>query len=48
MTKWHVDKLFIHLAALTLFVDDYEVDTYDLREDLRLDTKEYVCSLHLP
>lgn len=40
MSKWHVDYLITHLAALSLFVDNYSVDTFDLREDLRLDNKQ--------
>ncbi len=42
MTKWRVDYLVTHIAALALTVDDFEVDIYDLKEDLRLETKEYV------
>ncbi len=41
MTKWHVDKLITYIAALTLIVDDFEVDTYDIREDLRLEPTQY-------
>ena len=40
LTKWHVDKLITHTAALALFVDNFETDVYDLREDLRLDSKQ--------
>ena len=40
LTKWHVDKLITYIAALTLIIDDYEVDTYDIQADLRLDDKE--------
>ncbi|KAF2142957.1 uncharacterized protein K452DRAFT_248606 [Aplosporella prunicola CBS 121167] len=40
MTKWHVDNLITHIAALALYVEGYEVDTFDLREDLRLDNKQ--------
>lgn len=39
LTKWHVDKMMTYAAALSLFVDDYETDTHDLREDLRLESK---------
>ncbi|EOD46513.1 putative a49-like rna polymerase i associated factor protein [Neofusicoccum parvum UCRNP2] len=39
LTKWHVDNLITHIAALSLFIDDYVTDTFDLREDLRLDNK---------
>ena len=44
MTKWRVDNLIAHIAALALTVDDFEIDIYDLKEDLRLETKEYVSS----
>ncbi|KAF2086858.1 RNA polymerase I associated factor, A49-like protein [Saccharata proteae CBS 121410] len=40
LTKWHVDNLITHIAALTLTVDNFVVDTNDLREDLRLDLKQ--------
>ena len=40
LTKWHIDKLITYVAALTLIIDDYEVDTYDIQEDLRLDDKQ--------
>lgn len=40
LTKWHVDKLITHTAALALFVDNFETDVYDLREDLRLDSRQ--------
>jgi len=36
LSKWHVDNLMTHLAALSLIVDEYQTDTYDLREDLGL------------
>lgn len=41
MTKWHVDNFMTHIAALTLIVDDYVSDTFDIREDLRLKPTEY-------
>ena len=42
MNKWAVDNLITHVCALALAVDDFEVDTYQLREDLRLENKESV------
>lgn len=36
MTKWHMDYFFTHMAALTLYVDDYETDIHDIREDLMM------------
>ena len=40
VNKWHMDLLITHIAALSVVIDGFEVDTYDLKEDLRLDTKE--------
>lgn len=40
LTKWHVDKMMTHTAALTLIVDGFETDVHDLREDMRLDGKQ--------
>ncbi|KAI9856293.1 MAG: DNA-directed RNA polymerase I subunit rpa49 [Vezdaea acicularis] len=40
LNKWHLDNLWTHIAALALVVDDFEVDTYELKEDLRMETKE--------
>jgi hypothetical protein len=31
-----------HVAAAALIVDDHEVDVNDLREDLKIENKEYV------
>ena len=33
-----------HVAAAALIVDDHEVDVNDLREDLKIENKEYVVS----
>lgn len=35
--KYHSDLLITHLCAMSLLVDDFQTDTYDLREDLQLD-----------
>lgn len=48
LTKRDVDKLVMHIAALALIVDGYETDVFDLREDLRLETKQYVKLRRLP
>lgn len=40
MTKFHVDLLITHLCALALVIDNFEVDMYDLGEDLKLESKE--------
>ncbi|KAI9677422.1 MAG: DNA-directed RNA polymerase I subunit rpa49 [Caeruleum heppii] len=53
LTKWHVDYLLTHIAALALHIDNFEVNTFDLREDLRLENKvmstyfrELACKIH--
>jgi DNA-directed RNA polymerase I subunit RPA49 len=40
MTKWRVNNLLTHIAALSLTIDDFEVDIYDLKEDLKLEIME--------
>jgi len=40
MSKFHTDLLITHVCALALIVDNFEVDTYDLREDLKLEVKD--------
>ncbi|KAF2434796.1 RNA polymerase I associated factor, A49-like protein [Tothia fuscella] len=40
LTKWHVDKLILHILALTLLVDQFVTDTHDVREDLRLENRQ--------
>ncbi|KAI9748368.1 MAG: DNA-directed RNA polymerase I subunit rpa49 [Candelina submexicana] len=42
LTKWHIDNLITHIAALSLLVDNFEVDVYHLKEDLKLDNKQSV------
>jgi DNA-directed RNA polymerase I subunit RPA49 len=44
MPRWNVDNLMTHIAAAALIVDDHEVDVNDLREDLKLENKEYVTT----
>jgi hypothetical protein len=41
MPRWNIDRLHTHIAAAALIVDDNEVDVDDLRDDLRIDNKEY-------
>lgn len=45
LNKWHMDNLITHIAALTLYIDNYRTDTHDIREDLGLDNKVYVLPL---
>lgn len=40
MSKYQVDLLMTNMCALALIVDNFEVDIYDLREDLKLEAKE--------
>ena len=40
MNKWAVDNFITHVCALALTIDNFEIDTYQLREDLRLENKE--------
>lgn len=41
MPRWNIDNLMTHVAAAALIVDDFEVDVNDLREDLKIENKEY-------
>lgn len=46
VNKWATDNLITHICALALVIDHFEVDTSQLREDLRLENKESVDPLH--
>lgn len=46
LNKWHLDKLTTHILALALAVDDFDSDTHDIREDLRLDAKNITKYYH--
>ena len=39
MRKFHIDLLMTHCCAFACIVDNFEVDTQNLRDDLRLDQK---------
>lgn len=39
LPKWHLDNLYTHMCALSLFVDGYTTVTADLRDDLGMDNK---------
>jgi DNA-directed RNA polymerase I subunit RPA49 len=41
MTRWHTDNLMTHICAAALIVDNFEVDVNDLRNDLKVENKEY-------
>lgn len=40
ITKFGADLIITHLCALACLVDNFEVDTFDLKEDLKLENKE--------
>lgn len=42
LSKWHVDNIMTHMAAISLYIDNWRTDTHELREDLRLENKQYV------
>jgi DNA-directed RNA polymerase I subunit RPA49 len=37
MNSWEVDNLITHMGALSLYIDNWETDTTDLKDDLRMD-----------
>ena len=45
LNKWHLDNLMTHMAAISLYIDSYRTDTFDLREDLRMENKQCVTFL---
>ncbi|KAL1296512.1 hypothetical protein AAFC00_000021 [Neodothiora populina] len=40
LNKWHLDNITTHMAAVSLYIDNWRTDTFDLREDLRLENKQ--------
>ncbi|KAF2811577.1 uncharacterized protein BDZ99DRAFT_461604 [Mytilinidion resinicola] len=40
LTRWHLNYLISHVCAAALIVDDFVVDTYDLKDDLKMTTPE--------
>jgi DNA-directed RNA polymerase I subunit RPA49 len=40
MSKYQIDLLITHICAMACIVDNYEVDTWLLKEDLKLETKQ--------
>jgi len=45
LNKWQHDNLLTHMAAISLYIDGYKTDTFDLQEDLKLKSKQY--DLHI-
>jgi DNA-directed RNA polymerase I subunit RPA49 len=42
LPKWHLQRLYTHMCALTLFVDGWVTDTTNLKDDLNMEVKEIV------
>ena len=40
VTRWHDDRVITHILALTLVLDSFETDTYDIQLDLQLDAQQ--------
>ncbi|MCJ1413574.1 DNA-directed RNA polymerase I subunit rpa49 [Ptychographa xylographoides] len=41
MNKWAIDNYMTHVCAITLAIEKCELDISDIRDDLKLDTKQY-------
>jgi len=48
LNTWHKHNLLTHILALALVLDGGVTDTRDIRDDLRLDSKEYVPTSPFP
>lgn len=42
MSSWHIDNICTHICALSLIVDSYTTDTFDLKQDLGLESRKFV------
>jgi len=42
LPKWHMDNLYTHMCALSLYVDGWTTNTTDLKEDLKMENKQIV------
>jgi DNA-directed RNA polymerase I subunit RPA49 len=42
MNMWEQDNLMTHLAAMALYVDQYETDISDFKDDLRLEANKTI------
>ena len=45
LNRWHIDNIITHILALTITLDNFTTDTHDIREDLRLESKD-VCKYY--
>ncbi|KAK5120020.1 hypothetical protein LTR85_007096 [Meristemomyces frigidus] len=43
LPKWHMDNLYTHICALSLYVDGWTTNTTDLKEDLKMENKTVVA-----
>ncbi len=55
LNKWHVDNLITHILAIATTLDNFTIDTYDIREDLKLESRDITkyfaelgCGIALP
>lgn len=55
LNRWHLDNLTTHICALALTLDNFTMDTHDIREDLKLEGtgvqkyfKELGCTVDVP
>ena len=55
LNKWYNDNLITHILALAITLDNFTIDTHDIREDLKLEIREVDkyfhelgCSIALP
>ncbi|TKA63253.1 hypothetical protein B0A55_11597 [Friedmanniomyces simplex] len=40
LPKWHLENLYTHVCALSLYIDDWRTNTTHLREDLKMENKQ--------
>ena len=40
LNKWHVDNVITHILAIAVTLDNFVLDTNDIREDLKLEHKD--------
>ena len=40
LNKWHVDNVITHIFAIAISLDNFVLDTNDIREDLKLESKD--------
>ena len=40
LNRWHIDNVITHILAITITLDNFTTDTHDIREDLKLESKD--------